>query len=236
MKKHLYRLLAAGLAFILTDTVLAQSKPEPPVPVRTVPPDYPREMQRDGVAGIVMVSCVIDEKGDVQEVAIEEASATNAFDPPALAAVKKWKFRSRPKSTAHPWPARRSPSRSNSASTRPEPASRPPIDPAPHSSHAHSKISPLVRRSPSDSASFSPCWRCAAGSLHCAGPGGATVGELSASAQETDAAATLESSMQDAARPARRTQFLATGSAGGVAACEAASAGAGARTWIGRQS
>lgn len=92
MKKHFYRLLAAGLAFILTDTVLAQSKPEPPVPVRTVPPDYPVEMRRDGVSGVVMVSCVIDEKGDVQEVSVEKSSNVS-FNTSAVAAVKKWKFK-----------------------------------------------------------------------------------------------------------------------------------------------
>ena len=92
MKKLFYRLLIAGLAFVVTDSVLAQSKPEPPVPVRTVPPDYPREMQRDGVSGVVMVSCMIDEKGDVQEVSIEKSS-NSAFNPSAMAAVKKWKFK-----------------------------------------------------------------------------------------------------------------------------------------------
>ena len=92
MKKFFYRLLAAGLAFIFTDSVLAQSKPEPPVPVRTVPPDYPVELRRDGVSGVVMVSCTIDEKGDVQDVSVEKSSNAS-FNPSALAAVKKWKFK-----------------------------------------------------------------------------------------------------------------------------------------------
>ena len=92
MKKHFYRLLAVGLAFVLTDSVLAQSKPEPPVPVRTVPPDYPVEMRRDGVSGVVMVSCTIDEKGDVTDVSIEKSSNVS-FNPAAMAAVKKWKFK-----------------------------------------------------------------------------------------------------------------------------------------------
>ena len=39
-----------------------------------------------------MVTCVIDEKGDVQDAAIEKSSNAS-FNPAALAAVKKWKFK-----------------------------------------------------------------------------------------------------------------------------------------------
>jgi protein TonB len=70
----------------------AQSKTEPPVPVRTVPPDYPSELRREGVSGLVMVKCNIDEKGDVTETIVEKSS-NEAFDKPAIAAVKKWKFK-----------------------------------------------------------------------------------------------------------------------------------------------
>ena len=72
--------------------VRAQSKTEPPVPVRTVPPDYPNELRREGVSGLVMIKCSIDEKGDVTETAVEKSS-TEAFDKPAIAAVRKWKFK-----------------------------------------------------------------------------------------------------------------------------------------------
>ncbi len=92
MKKRLHILLVTCLAALATESAFAQSKPEPPVPVRTVPPDYPSELRRDGVSGVVMVSCVIDEKGDVQEAAIEKSSNIS-FNPSALAAVKKWKFK-----------------------------------------------------------------------------------------------------------------------------------------------
>lgn len=69
----------------------AQTK-EPPVPVRTVPPDYPNELRRDGVSGIVTVKCTIDAQGNVQDPEVEK-STNGAFDKPALTALKKWKFK-----------------------------------------------------------------------------------------------------------------------------------------------
>jgi len=77
--------LAAAPAF-------AQSKPEPPVPVRTVPPDYPDELRREGVSGLVMVKCTIDEHGNVTTAEVEKSS-NGAFEKPAVTAVKKWKFK-----------------------------------------------------------------------------------------------------------------------------------------------
>ena len=77
---------------VLVTPVLAQSKSEPPVPVRTVAPDYPTELRRDGVSGVVMVKCTINEQGDVVDPHVEKSS-NNAFEQPALAALKKWKFK-----------------------------------------------------------------------------------------------------------------------------------------------
>ncbi len=65
---------------------------EPPVPVRTVPPKYPPEMRREGTAGLVTVSCLIDEKGNVQDPKVEKSS-NDAFSQPALDALLKWKFK-----------------------------------------------------------------------------------------------------------------------------------------------
>jgi protein TonB len=92
MQKYRSSILAACLSVIVPSAVFAQAKAEPPVPVRMVAPDYPQELRREGVAGVVMVSCTIDEKGDVQDVTIEKSS-NSTFDRPALAAVKKWKFK-----------------------------------------------------------------------------------------------------------------------------------------------
>ena len=77
---------------LLAGSAYAQSKTEPPVPVRTVAPDYPDELKREGVSGLVMVKCAIDEQGNVTETTVEKSSNA-AFEKPACAAVKKWKFK-----------------------------------------------------------------------------------------------------------------------------------------------
>lgn len=79
-------------ALALTAPVLAQTKTEPPVPVRTVAPEYPSELRRDGVSGLVMVKCSIDVQGNVAEAEVEKSS-NSAFEKPAITAVKKWKFK-----------------------------------------------------------------------------------------------------------------------------------------------
>jgi protein TonB len=87
--KNSVRLLL--LACALAAPAVAQ-KVEPPVPVRTASPDYPPELRREGVSGLVMVKCSIDEQGNVTEAEIEKSSNA-AFEKPAVAAVKKWKFK-----------------------------------------------------------------------------------------------------------------------------------------------
>jgi protein TonB len=84
-------LLVASLLALVTP-VRAQTKAEPPVPVRTVAPDYPSELRREGVSGVVTVKCTIDEQGNVVDPHVEKSS-NNAFEEPALAALKKWKFK-----------------------------------------------------------------------------------------------------------------------------------------------
>ena len=81
-------LLAAALAV----PAQAQTKAEPPVPVRTVAPEYPDELRREGLSGLVMVKCSIDEQGNVTETVVEKSS-NPAFEKPAVAALKKWKFK-----------------------------------------------------------------------------------------------------------------------------------------------
>lgn len=78
--------------FCLVSAAFAQSKVEPPVPVRTVPPEYPTELRRDGVSGVVTLKCQIDEKGDVTGAEVEK-STNSAFEASAIAAVRKWKFK-----------------------------------------------------------------------------------------------------------------------------------------------
>ncbi len=73
-------------------SLLAADGMEPPVPVRTVAPKFPDEMRRSGSSGVVTVSVLIDEKGNVTEPKIVKAS-NDAFSEPALEALKRWKFK-----------------------------------------------------------------------------------------------------------------------------------------------
>jgi len=63
-----------------------------PVPVKTPPPEYPEDLKRLGVNGVVAVSIVIDEKGKVMTATIAKSSRRD-FEEPALAAIKKWTFK-----------------------------------------------------------------------------------------------------------------------------------------------
>src|SRR5690349_9697286 len=86
-------ILTAFIGLLLSPAPLLRAEDsEPPVPVRMVAPDFPPNLKRSGVSGIVTVSCLVDQKGDVQEVSVEKAS-DEGFVQAALEAVKKWKFK-----------------------------------------------------------------------------------------------------------------------------------------------
>lgn len=80
------------LLIALVTPAFAETKAEPPVPVRTVAPDYPFEMRREGTPGLVTVKCTIDEQGNVVEPVVEKSS-NPAFEKPAVDALRKWKFK-----------------------------------------------------------------------------------------------------------------------------------------------
>jgi protein TonB len=84
--------LAFGMALAFAVSARAEDRLEPPVPVRTAAPLYPYELRREGVSGLVMVSVLIDEHGDVQDMKVEKAT-NEAFVDPAMTALKKWKFK-----------------------------------------------------------------------------------------------------------------------------------------------
>jgi protein TonB len=93
MKTKILSLLVLVISLGMTSvSLLAADGTEPPVPVRTVAPKYPDEMKRIGTSGLVTVSCMIDEKGNVTEPKIVKAS-NDAFSEPAIEALKKWKFK-----------------------------------------------------------------------------------------------------------------------------------------------
>lgn len=87
MKRLVYFLACLALAL----PALAVTR-EPPVPVRTVSPRYPEAMRRTGMSGVVQVSCLIDERGQVLDPKIERSSS-ESFESPALEALKQWKFK-----------------------------------------------------------------------------------------------------------------------------------------------
>jgi periplasmic protein TonB len=65
---------------------------EPPAPVRTVAPKYPDQLKQDGVSGVVTVTMVLNEKGEV--LAAEVVKTTHdAFSEPALDAIRRWRFK-----------------------------------------------------------------------------------------------------------------------------------------------
>ena len=84
--------LVLGLSLALAVPALAADKLEPPVPVRTTAPDYPEDMRRAGVSGLVLVNCLIDEKGSVHDMKVEKAS-NDQFVKPAMQALSKWRFK-----------------------------------------------------------------------------------------------------------------------------------------------
>lgn len=84
-----FLIIALGLGQI---AAFAAEGTEPPVPVRTVPPVFPDDMRRDGISGVVTVSILIDEKGNVQEPKVVKTTH-EAFSQPAMDALSKWKFK-----------------------------------------------------------------------------------------------------------------------------------------------
>ena len=68
------------------------SKVEPlPVPLKQALPEYPFEMRRQAVSGLVKVRVIITKKGEVASLSIIHASHA-AFVPSVEAAVKSWRF------------------------------------------------------------------------------------------------------------------------------------------------
>ena len=90
---RIFSLLLAFLAVAVAGRSGEFEKPDtPPVPVRTRPPEYPSQLKRDGVSGMVVVNVVIEADGSVADVEIRK-STNSEFDAPALEAVKNWRFK-----------------------------------------------------------------------------------------------------------------------------------------------
>jgi protein TonB len=85
-------LAAAFAGMALAPAVRADSRFEPPVPVRTVAPDFPNDLRNKGISGIVMVNVLIDAQGNPQDLKVTKSS-NSAFEEPAVEALRKWKFK-----------------------------------------------------------------------------------------------------------------------------------------------
>jgi protein TonB len=79
------------LRVVADDTIYSKVDVNP-VPVKTPPPEYPFNLKREGVSGVVAVSIVLDETGAVASATVSKSS-NPAFEAPALEAIKKWKFK-----------------------------------------------------------------------------------------------------------------------------------------------
>jgi protein TonB len=90
MRKH-FLFIAAAVGLASFTPAFAQ-KVEAPVPIRTVPPVYPTELRREGVAGVVKVKFTVDVQGNVSDPTVE-SSSNPGFDKAAIDAIKKWKFK-----------------------------------------------------------------------------------------------------------------------------------------------
>ena len=63
-----------------------------PTPLKTPEPKYPVSLRREGVAGIVSVTCVIDENGKVISAKATKSTRVE-FEQPALDAIHNWVFK-----------------------------------------------------------------------------------------------------------------------------------------------
>jgi protein TonB len=86
-------LICGALVLLPSRTTAAGSDmDERPVPVKSIAPEYPADMKREGQSGLVYIKVVIDENGDVIQQSVEKSTRAE-FEAPALAAVSHWKFK-----------------------------------------------------------------------------------------------------------------------------------------------
>lgn len=78
---------------LLVGALRAEDAPEvKALPLRTPPPDYPRQMQMKQITGVVALLVAIDATGNVTECKVEKATRAE-FEQPAVEAVRKWRFK-----------------------------------------------------------------------------------------------------------------------------------------------
>lgn len=80
------------LSLVVVCAAVHAEEMERAVPVRTVAPEYPAELKRQGMTGLVMVTFTVTIQGTVENPVVEKSPHPD-FAREAVAAVKKWKFR-----------------------------------------------------------------------------------------------------------------------------------------------
>ncbi|HET7203314.1 MAG TPA: energy transducer TonB [Steroidobacteraceae bacterium] len=76
--------------------VRAAEAPPPPKPVRTryVAPEYPKAALAQGLDGKVRLRLTVNAEGKVADAVVVQANPPEVFDAAAIAAVRKWRFKS----------------------------------------------------------------------------------------------------------------------------------------------
>jgi TonB family protein len=65
---------------------------EAPKLIKVIKPQYPEIAREDGVEGKVVVTLIVDEKGDVIQAKVMTSEPASIFDDAALTAVRQYKF------------------------------------------------------------------------------------------------------------------------------------------------
>lgn len=75
-----------------TSKIVAYS--EPPIPIKKIPPKYPKFAKNSGIEGSVLLEVEIFEDGSVGAVEVIKSlmGGENGLDQAAINAVKQWKF------------------------------------------------------------------------------------------------------------------------------------------------
>jgi len=91
LKTILAALLLGSFVALRANTAEGTDFDVRPTPVKTPPPDYPSNMKKSGVSGVVALRVEIDETGAVIGCVVTKSSNVE-FEQPAVNAVKNWKF------------------------------------------------------------------------------------------------------------------------------------------------
>lgn len=65
---------------------------EKPSPTFRVPFEYPARAKAKEIEGFVVLSLLIDQKGEVKKIKVLESEPVGVFDEPAIQSVKDWRF------------------------------------------------------------------------------------------------------------------------------------------------